>query len=142
VNFGAFIARVGSFTANGNGNITAAIEDITDAGSLPQLVVFTGGSYSIQANGKGTLTLTSAGGGLQLSIVLNSSRGGVMVQTDLNATSSGSFTLQTPGMFTQTAIRGPYAFDISGLTSAGGPSSLLGQINTNGAGNISGGLFD
>lgn len=142
VNFGALIARVGSFTANGNGNITAAIEDVTDAGSLPQLVQFTGGSYSIQANGKGTLTLNSASGGLQLSIVLNSSKSGVLVQTDLNATSNGSFTLQTPGSFTQTAINGPYAFDISGMTSGGGPSSVVGQINTNGAGNISGGLFD
>jgi len=43
LNFGAFIARVGSFTADGSGGITAAIEDVTDAGSLPQLVVFTSG---------------------------------------------------------------------------------------------------
>ena len=92
-NFGAFIARTGSFMADGSGNIIAAIEDVTDAGSLPQLVQFTSGSYSIQANGKGTLTLNSAGSGLQLSIALNSLTGGVMIQTDLNATSSGSFTL-------------------------------------------------
>lgn len=147
VNFGAFIARVGSFTADGNGNITAAMEDVTDAGSLPQLVQFTGGTYSIQANGRGTLTLLSATGGLQLSIALNSGNAGVMIQIDLNATSSGSFTRQTPAAFTQTAIAGPYAFDISGIitgtsTAAGGPTSVVGQINTNGAGNIQGGLFD
>jgi hypothetical protein len=146
-NFGAFIARVGSFTADGNGNITAALEDVTDAGSLPQLVQFTGGSYSIQANGRGTLTLVSATGGLQLSIALNSGNTGVMIQIDLNATSSGSFTRQTLAAFTQTAIAGPYVFDISGTISgttpaAGGPSSVVGQINTNGAGNIQGGLFD
>jgi hypothetical protein len=146
INFGAFIARVGSFTADGNGNITAAIEDVTDAGSLPQLVQFTGGSYSIQANGKGTLSLNSATGGLQLSIALNSGNAGVMIQTDLNATSSGSFTRQTLAAFTQTAIAGPYAFDISGMIATGankgGPSSVVGQITTNGAGNIQGGLFD
>jgi len=146
-NFGAFIARVGSFTADGNGNITAALEDVTDAGSLPQLVQFTGGTYSIQANGRGTLTLISGTGGLQLSIALNSGNAGVMIQTDLNATSSGSFTRQTLAAFTQTAIAGSYAFDISGIitgttTAAGGPSSVVGQINTNGAGNIQGGLFD
>jgi hypothetical protein len=146
-NFGAFIARVGSFTADGNGNITAALEDVTDAGSLPQLVQFTGGTYSIQANGRGTLTLVSATGGLQLSIALNSGNAGVMIQIDLNATSSGSFTRQTPAAFAQTAIAGPYAFDISGTisgtsTAAGGPSSVIGQINTNGAGNVQGGLFD
>jgi hypothetical protein len=148
-NFGAFIARVGSFTADGHGNITAALEDVTDAGSLPQLVQFTGGTYSIQANGRGTLTLISATGGLQLSIALNSGNAGVMIQIDLNATSSGSFTRQTLAAFTQTAIAGPYAFDISGTTIpanpnlvAAGPSSVVGQIMTNGAGNIQGGLFD
>src|SRR6266481_3660848 len=147
INFGAFIARVGSFTTDGNGNITAALEDVTDAGSLPQLVQFTGGSYSIQANGRGTLTLLSATGGLQMSIALNSGNAGVMIQIDLNASSSGSFTRQTPAAFTQTAIAGPYAFDISGTitgttAAAGGPSSVVGQIVTNGAGNVQGGLFD
>jgi hypothetical protein len=144
VNFGAFIARVGSFTADGNGGITAAIEDVTDAGSLPQFVQFTSGSYSIQPNGRGTLTLNSAaGGGLQLSIALNSPNAGVMIQIDLNATSSGSFRLQVPAAFTQTAIAGSYVFDNSGIiTSNGGPSSVVGQITTNGAGNIQGGLFD
>src|SRR5258708_5486434 len=70
-----------------------------------------------------------------------------MIQTDLNATSSGSFTRQTLAAFTQTAIAGSDAFDISGIitgttTAAGGPSSVVGQINTNGAGSIQGGLFD
>ncbi|HXN50788.1 MAG TPA: hypothetical protein VN943_02545 [Candidatus Acidoferrum sp.] len=143
LNFGAFIARVGSFTADGNGSITAAIEDVTDAGSLPQLVQFSGGSYSIQGNGNGTLTLgSSTGGALQLSIALNSANAGVMIQTDLNVTASGSFTLQSPAAFTQTAIAGPYAFDISGTTSTGGPSSTVGQITTNGSGNIQGGSYD
>jgi len=146
LNFGAFIARVGSFIADGNGNITAAIEDVTDAGSLPQLVQFTSGSYSIQANGRGTLTLNSAGGALQLSIALNSPNAGVMIQIDLNATSSGSFILQTPAAFSQTSIAGPYVFDISGIINSGpnsgGPSSVVGEIATNGAGNIQGGLFD
>jgi hypothetical protein len=150
INFGAFIARVGSFTADGNGNITTAIEDVTDAGSLPQLVQFNGGSYSIQANGKGTLILNTGTGGLQLSIALNSGNAGVMIQTDLNATSSGSFTRQTTAAFTQTAIAGSYVFDISGTTLpvpgaptvVVGPSSVVGQITTNGAGNIQGGLFD
>lgn len=147
INFGAFIARVGSFNADGNGNVTG-IEDVTDAGSLPQFVQFTSGSYSIQANGKGTMSLNSVNGVLQLTIVLNSSNSGVLIQTDLNATSSGSFTLQSPNAFTQTAISGGYAFDVSGTISNpndvnfGGPSSLVGQIITDGAGNVQGGLFD
>lgn len=143
VNFGAFIARVGSFTADGNGNITAALEDVTDAGSLPQMVPFSGGSYSIQANGKGRLTLNTAGSALQLSVALISQGAGVMIQTDLNATSSGSFKLQSPNAFTRTAIAGSYAYDVSGtIVSTGGPSSVVGQFVADGAGNIQGGLFD
>ena len=56
---GGFITRVGSFTADGNGNITAATEDVIDSGATGggRTVFASGGTYSIQANGKGTLTL-------------------------------------------------------------------------------------
>ena len=86
------LSRVGSFTADGNGNITAALEDVTDAGNVSQGVQFTTGTYSIQSNGKGTLTLSSTvGTGIQFSIEMQSTTQGVLIQTDLNATSSGSF---------------------------------------------------
>jgi hypothetical protein len=144
-NPGAIIARVGSFTADGNGGISAALEDVMDAGTVTQNVQFTGGSYSISANGKGTLTLVSAGGGLQLTIALNSATNGVMIQTDLNDTSSGSFQLQSPGTFA-TGITGPYVFDVSGIDASGAPISIVGQIQTSntasGIGTISGGVFD
>jgi hypothetical protein len=138
---GAFIARVGSFVADGNGNISMGMEDISDGGIL-NTVQFTGGTYSIQANGKGTLTLNTLSGGLGLTIALNSSSRGVMIQTDLNATSSGSFILQSPSAFTATAINGPYVFDVSGADINRAPVSVVGQIMTNGTGGITGGIYD
>src|SRR6266852_8719045 len=60
---GAFIARVGSFFADGNGNITQALEDLNqDVNGLrvATQVSFSGGTYAIQSNGRGTLTLTNA----------------------------------------------------------------------------------
>jgi hypothetical protein len=141
-NPGAFIARVGSFVADGSGNISMAMEDVSDA-AVFNTVTFSGGSYSIQANGKGTLTLNStAGTGLQLTIVLNSPNKGVMIQTDLNATSSGSFILQSASAFSQTAISNAYVFDVSGTDIGGGPASYVGQITTDGGGNIKGGIID
>jgi hypothetical protein len=142
-NVGAFLTRVGSFTADGAGNITAAMEDISDGASVTS-VPFSGGSYSIQANGKGTLTFTTINSsGLQLTIVLNSSSKGVLIQTDLNATSSGSFILQSPNTFAQGTINGPYNFDVSGMDgNSGAPVSVVGQITTNGAGAITGGIYD
>jgi hypothetical protein len=140
---GAFIARVGSFVADGSGNISAAMEDISDAGAV-NTVQFTGGTYSIQANGKGTLTLNSISGtGLQLTIVLNSPNKGAMIQTDLFATSSGSFILQNPGAFGVASVNGSYAFDVSGTDVANGtPVSVVGQMTSNSNGAITGGIYD
>jgi hypothetical protein len=140
-NPGAFIARVGSFVADGSGNISMGMEDVTDAGVV-NTVQFTGGTYSIQANGKGTLTLNTISGGLGLTIALNSSSKGVMIQTDLNATSSGSFILQSSSAFTVTAIAGPYVFDVSGTDVNGAPISVVGQMSANAGGAISGGIYD
>jgi hypothetical protein len=140
---GSFLARVGSFNADGNGNITAALEDVNVGGSFRQAVSFTG-TYSIQSNGKGTLTLNGAlGGGLQLSIALNSASQGVMTQTDLAATSSGNFSLQSATAFSNPGIAGNYVFDVSGgATSNGAPVSAIGEAVTDGNGNVTGGVFD
>src|SRR6266478_4762480 len=140
-NPGAFIARVGSFVADGSGNISMGMEDVFDGGILNSALQFTGGTYSIQANGKGTLTLNTLSSGLGLTIALNSSTKGVMIQTDLNATSSGSFILQSSSAFTVTAISGPYVFDVSGTDVNGAPISVVGQMTTCG-GAITSGIYD
>jgi hypothetical protein len=81
---------------------------------------------------------------LGLSIVLDSISHGVMVQTDLNATSSGSFTLQTVSDFAVTSLSGNYVFDFSGLSFAASvlPISTIGQITLDGNGNLTGGTLD
>ena len=141
INVGAFLSRVGSFVADGSGNISMGVEVVSDGGNINQ-VQFTGGTYSIQSNGKGTLTLNTLSGGLGLTIALNSANKGVMIQTDLNATSSGSFSLQSAASFSATAINGPYVFDVSGTDVNGAPISVVGQMVTNGAGAITGGIYD
>jgi hypothetical protein len=137
----AFIARVGSFFADGNGNITQALEDVNSVAGVNQ-VSFTGGTYAIQPNGRGTLTLSNALSSLQLSITLISNSRGFMIQTDFNATSSGNFNLQTSASFTQTAVNGNYVFDFSGVNGNGAPASIIGQVKADGAGNVTGGTVD
>jgi len=148
-NTGAFITRVGSFTADGNGTITAATEDVINTGATGGgRVQFANGSYSIQANGKGTLFLNQAsGGGLGLSITLTSNSAGLMVQMDYNgtlsATSSGSFSLQTPGDFAVSGINNNYVFSVSGVEgTAAAPLAMMGQITTDGGGNVQSGVID
>jgi hypothetical protein len=145
---GAYIARIGSFSADGAGNITGGLEDVVSLGTAgpPNLVSFTGGNYQIQPNGRGLIVLqASTGGGLQLNAALQSGSAGFLVETDLNATSSGSFYLQTNSDFSASALLNHFVFDFSGVSfasSAVAPISLVGEISFDGNGKITQGVMD
>ena len=143
----AFIARVGSFFADGAGNITQGLEDVNQDVNGVRVVTqvsFTGGNYLIQPNGRGTLTLTNATSSLLLGVTLISPNKGFMIQTDLNATSSGNFNLQARGAFSNPNIAGKYVFDVSGVDASvpAASISIVGQIQTDGSGNVQGGTMD
>jgi len=144
---GAYIARIGSFTSDGAGNITAGLEDVFPlATGQASLVSFSGGNYSIQTNGRGVLVLQAAGGGgLQLNFDMQSPSGGFLLQTDKNDATSGTFSLQTPADFTNGNLVSQYAFSLAGIsfgTSSVAPISIVGEINCDGNGAITGGLID
>jgi hypothetical protein len=148
LNSGAYIARVGSFAADGQGHITAGLEDVLDLGSASPASqqTFSNGTYQIQANGRGLIVLNvSSGGALQLSTSLQSSSQGYLVQTDGLASTSGSVELQKPLQFSANAINGKYVFDFSGISFVGTtPSviSLVGEFGADGNGNVIGGTAD
>jgi len=138
---------VGSFNADGAGNISSAMEDIVDLSGTPPAgqVTFTGGSYSVQSNGRGTIVLQDGtGSGLQLTIVLQSSSQGFLLETDGGAGSVGNFILQSSADFLASSLNGNYVFDFSGVSLTGATPtnvSTVGYIATTG-GVISGGLND
>lgn len=142
--------RVGSFIADGQGNITQAIEDVNTGGTINNAVTFTG-TYTIQSNGRGQIILNAAvGNGLILSFTMSSpapAGQGFLIETDPNLleTASGSFTQQNIGDFSQPFQSANYVFDFSGESlSAGGfaPLSIVGQFSANTGGGIIGGLMD
>jgi len=135
---GGFFARIGSFTANGAGQITGGVQDVNTATSGVLVLPFSSSAYTIGSNGKGTLGLTDQTGTLQFSIVMTSMTGGLITQADGNATASGNFTLQTPAAFVTTSIKGNYAFDFSGNDANGTPESIVGQLTSTGNGAGSG----
>jgi len=139
---GSFFARIGSFTADGNGNITAGIEDVNTALNGPQTLAFSSSTYSVQADGRGILNLVNETGQLSFSITLISPTQGLVAETDLSATASGTFFLQDPTTFTTAGFNGNYVFDVSGLDPAGAPDSIVGQMASNGSGSIASGLLD
>jgi hypothetical protein len=137
----SLFSRIGVFTADGKGDIaaTGGLEDVHIFGA-DNLFAITGGSYVVNADGRGTLSLTDSGGTVQYSIALVSSTNGYMVDmiTGDSETASGSFALQTA-----TALApGTYVFDFSGIDPASGNAvSIIGDFIANGTGGFSSGSF-
>jgi len=142
---GAYLARTGSFAADGAGNITSGMEDVVDLGVGPIApVTFGASNYSVQANGRGVIVLkdSSGSGGLTLTMDLQSPSQGFLVQTDGNAATSGNFNLQTTADLLATSFSGNYVFDFSGADSSGVNTSIIGNIAANGSGAITGGVIN
>ncbi len=139
------LARTGSFTADGAGNITGGVEDVNAAGATNLAVQITGGSYTVNADGRGTLTLLLGQSSIDFGITLTSISDGLMIdETSTSAqssTGSGNFIKQNSGSFTIASVAGPYVFDFSGLNATQGPESILGQFTANG-GPITAGVED
>jgi hypothetical protein len=145
---GGFTSVVGSISADGNGHITTGLADVLDLSQTPSssLITYSGGTYEIQSNGRGVMTLgITSGGTLQLSLALKSNQQGFLIETDGAATSSGTLNQQTPSAFAGASINGNYVFDFSGVSFAGNPPSIIstiGQFTGDGNGNITGGVMD
>ena len=147
------LARVGSFTADGNGGITnVGMEDTIAFGiGFNPAVPITGGSYTVNADGRGTLILNLTSGGVPSSInfgiVLTSTSDGLIIDETSTAaqasTASGNFFKQDPTAFTNPVlpVTASYVFDFSGLDGGGAPASFVGEF-TAGSGAITAGFED
>jgi hypothetical protein len=133
--------RAGSFTADGNGHITGGLEDVNVCTGVFTLQ-FTNSPYSIMADGRGTLSLTNTTGTTNYSITLSSAIQGLIAQTDVNSTATGSFQRQNAAAFSNPAIANGYVFDFAGINARKNPQSIIGRFTADGAGGINTGLFD
>jgi hypothetical protein len=142
------LTRVGSFTADGNGNITGGMEDANAFGTVTTAIPITGGSYTISADGRGTISLSLNQATLQFGITLTSANDGLMIDETLSSvqdsTGSGNFVKQNASAFALASVTGPYVFDFSGFfpDANQGPASIIGQFAVNGAGTITTGVED
>ncbi len=142
---GSFFGRIGAFTADGNGKITGGVEDVNVCTGTSTLVL-TNSSYSIQADGRGTLSLTNITGTTNYSITLSTIGQGSIVQTDSTVTAGGSFQKQDTAAFSITMIASGYVFDFSGVGFDSSNNlvqqSIIGRLDADGGGAILNGLFD
>jgi len=145
---GLSISRIGSFHADGQGNITMAIEDVNDGGSFStfNFTAAPASKYTMSSDGRGVLTLShpdavnpNVADNFTFSIALDSTSSGLMIETDGSSTMSGNFRLQSISSTFATA----YAFDVTGVDLGNGTSaSFIGQFTTNGVSGVTGGEMD
>ncbi len=137
-----FFAVTGSFQADGNGHITSGVEDINSG-----LGVFTNiavsGTYTVQADGRGTATInTPTLGSMGLDFVVISSKHALLARFDGNGTGSGTLDLQDPTAFSNTALQGAFAFGLSGVDINRALLSEAGNFTADGSSAITAGIQD
>jgi hypothetical protein len=143
-------AIVGSFTADGNGNLTSGLEDINGPDGYQPEVTFTG-TYSVGADNRGQASLTnSLGASTKFAIavgLLNSSNVATQASliefddsTGINGKRGSGFAyMQDSSTFSLSSIKGPYAFQFVGQTGETDTRlALTGAYTADGNGNLNG----
>jgi hypothetical protein len=133
----------GTFKADGNGHVTAGVQDINRSAGPATNVAFTG-TYQVGADNRGTMTITSAQGNATYAFALNvSAKSGRLIRFDNSGVrGSGVLRLQSPSSFDASALDGGYALSLSGLDWLGGRIAAVGAIFPSGSGFISGSGLD
>src|ERR1700689_885361 len=154
---GTMVVVAGSFDADGHGNISSGgFIDTDSAGSTgtqpPQEIAL--GSYTIGADNRGTMSLTTLSGTTVFAISVGDVESGVATKArfirfdDVSGTNgqtgSGVILKQDLSIFSLNALHGSYAFGESGTDLTNGdPESGVGFVNANGNGTFTtGGLVD
>lgn len=141
------VAIAGSFLADGKGNLTGGIEDISRTAGVTTSLAFTG-TYLVNADNRGTMTLSSTQGTATFAFALGSIVTGVAslghaIEFDATATNvAGIIKKQDTTAFSLGAISGNFATGMSGVGSTGLPYALAGSFTANGLGAISAGAMD
>jgi hypothetical protein len=140
------IAMAGAFTANGSLGITGGTIDIIDAEFTSPFAdqTISGGSYTMGADGRGTVILTTSTAtpfgsqAVELDFVLATPSQGLVTEFDANGTGSGTLDLQSSA-----TVSGPYAFNLSGFDLVGGGIlATVGSFTVGTDGSITTGVQD
>jgi hypothetical protein len=138
---GAF-GRVGSIVLDGEGNVTSGVEDVTTSKGTSTFL-FNSGTYTVGADGRGTLSLTNnTAGAITFYIALNSSQNAFVAESDSSFSASGTLRKQDSTAFSSAGLSGPYVFGFSGVDSGTYVNSIVGRFSSDAAGHINNGQWD
>jgi len=129
-----FFSVVGSFIADGNGNITGGTEDVIGGSfSGPMNTPIQASTYTVGPDGRTTANITTGlGSGVVWQFVLASNQHALMIEFDKNASGSGTIDLQDAGQFSAAFALGNYSFGLSGIDTKHHPTGVAGRVFANG----------
>jgi hypothetical protein len=137
------IVSAGSLEADGNGNIIGGVVDINTPLAIYTNLPITGGWYSVGADQRGTLTLSTSQGNTSFAFALGGISSGLATFGRIIGTESGmvtgSFKMQDTTAMNATSISGSYAFGIGGYEGTNGNSrfAAAGVMTANSNGTFS-----
>jgi hypothetical protein len=147
---GGAVVIAGSFTADGSGNITGGLEDISRVSGVSTSVSFTG-TYTVGADNRGSMTLTSttpavtstfgfALGGFATGVATKGRFQGTFATA--GADGVGQLEKQDPAGFSAAAVSGPYVLGFEGVNDTGGRFVVAGRFDANGVAALTNGQVD
>jgi hypothetical protein len=134
---GAGITDLISFTANGTGVVTADSIDQNSGGTVTSPGSPLGGSYSIDACGRGTLNIPATSPIHSYVFYMTSVGTAVIQEISSGVVAHGTMVQPLAGPFTAASLSGSYALSLAGTnamsTTAGNEEDHVGQLTTSGA---------
>jgi trimeric autotransporter adhesin len=144
---GSMVVTAASFLADGHGAISGGFEDADGSTGVQPTQELTG-TYTLGADNRGTMILTTESGTTTIAFAVGDITAGVATKARIirfddvtgttGHTGSGVLLKQDPTQFQLSGIHGTYAFGESGSnTLNGGPQTGVGFLNADGNGNFS-----
>jgi len=131
------VRTVGSFTADGSGNISAGALDSVQDGTSSTNVTLTGsGSYTMASNGRAAVTLPASTGTIQEIYWMVSPSRAFFLVDDSTKVEDGTADLQS-GSFSNSSVNGTYVFLNDGYTlSTSDTFDRVGTLTADGSGTL------
>ena len=144
---GFAIGDLGSFTASNNGTagaVSGASLDENSGGTVTSQVGTPSDNYTLDACGRGTLAI---GSHTYVFYIISTSNAVLQETTAANGIIAHGFLMPSGGAFTNSSLNGSYAFRLAGTDSPGASATgnredFLGQLLSDGKGNVTGGSLD
>jgi hypothetical protein len=137
---GAFF-RAGSFIADGAGKLSTGLEDVNAASCAVTNPISFVGTYTVSADGRGTMTFADGCTPSTFSFVLVNNNQLQITGFDNSGTATGQANLQDPTFFNASGLIGTYVFDFAGVHGVS-PLSEIGEFTSDGLGKITSGSID